>query len=68
MELTFGIWLIARGFASTATVRSRTSTCLTLRRPARNQVCLDDLDGFAVRGVSSFRLVTHVPTRGDLEE
>src|SRR3954452_8652765 len=25
-ELTFGIWLIARGFASTATVRSRAST------------------------------------------
>ena len=25
-ELTFGIWLIARGFASTATVRSRVST------------------------------------------
>ena len=25
-ELTFAIWLIARGFASTATVRSRTST------------------------------------------
>jgi hypothetical protein len=28
-ELTFGIWLIARGFASTATVRSRKSTSLT---------------------------------------
>jgi hypothetical protein len=27
-ELTFGIWLIARGFASTATVRSRKSTSL----------------------------------------
>jgi hypothetical protein len=25
-ELTFAIWLIARGFASTATVRSRAST------------------------------------------
>ena len=25
-ELTFGVWLIARGFASTATVRSRAST------------------------------------------
>ena len=25
-ELTFGIWLIARGLASTATVRSRAST------------------------------------------
>ena len=25
-ELTFGIWLIARGFASTPTVRSRAST------------------------------------------
>jgi hypothetical protein len=25
-ELTFGIWLIARGFASTATVRSRATT------------------------------------------
>ncbi len=25
-ELTFGIWLIARGFASSATIRSRTST------------------------------------------
>jgi Domain of unknown function (DUF4386) len=28
-ELTFAIWLIARGFASTATVRARTSTSLT---------------------------------------
>ena len=27
-ELTFGIWLIARGFASTATVRSRASTAV----------------------------------------
>jgi hypothetical protein len=28
-ELTFAVWLIARGFASTATVRSRASTSLT---------------------------------------
>ena len=28
-ELTFAIWLIARGFASTATVRARASTSLT---------------------------------------
>jgi hypothetical protein len=27
-ELTFGVWLIARGFASTATVRSRASTAV----------------------------------------
>ena len=27
-ELTFGIWLIARGFASTATVRPRASTAV----------------------------------------
>src|SRR5215212_6643448 len=27
-ELTFGIWLLARGFASTATVRSRASTAV----------------------------------------
>jgi hypothetical protein len=27
-ELTFAIWLIARGFASTATVRSRASTAV----------------------------------------
>ena len=42
-ELTFGIWLIARGFASTATPSARPRAPDRRELPARNQVCPDDL-------------------------